>query len=72
MNAKSKEHAVKIFKEALKAVDPKRCVLENIALTGDGGSIDALTEATITSKAVTESIERGLKKMMEIIKDSGQ
>ena len=35
MNAKSKEHAVKIFKEALKAVDPKRCVLENIALTGD-------------------------------------
>ncbi|MBN1290664.1 MAG: FMN-binding protein, partial [Candidatus Latescibacteria bacterium] len=43
---------------------------DNISLTGDGGSIDAITEATITSKGVTESIDQGLKKLMEIVKDS--
>ncbi|MBN1291600.1 MAG: RnfABCDGE type electron transport complex subunit G, partial [Candidatus Latescibacteria bacterium] len=40
---------------------------DNISLTVDGGVIDALTEATITSKAVTESIDKGIKKLKGII-----
>ena len=43
-------------------------VADTIALTVDGGTIDAITEATVTSKAVTESIDSGIKKLMEIIK----
>ncbi|MFC1573692.1 FMN-binding protein [Candidatus Latescibacterota bacterium] len=38
-----------------------------IALTEDGGEIDGISGATVTSKAVTESIDRGLRKLMEAI-----
>ena len=40
---------------------------DNIALVEDGGDIDAVTEATISSRAVTEPVNNGLKKLMEII-----
>jgi len=42
---------------------------DTIALRADGGDIDAMTEATITSKAVTESVSSGIKKLMEAIED---
>ncbi len=35
MNARLRDHAVRIFREALRAVDPRRCVLDNISLSGD-------------------------------------
>ncbi|MCD6307595.1 MAG: FMN-binding protein [Candidatus Latescibacteria bacterium] len=40
-----------------------------MALTVDGGDIDAISGATITSKAVTVSIDEGLKKLMEIVNE---
>ena len=43
---------------------------DTIALTDDGGDIDAITEATVTSRAITESIDTGLKTLMEIVKSS--
>ena len=45
---------------------------DKIALTADGGVIDAISGATITSKAVIESIDSGLKKLMEAVKNSSQ
>jgi len=42
---------------------------EDIALTEDGGDIDAVSEATVTSKAITVSIDEGLKKLMEIVNE---
>ena len=40
---------------------------DNIALVEDDGDIDAVTEATVSSRAVTEPVNDGLKKLMEII-----
>ncbi len=45
---------------------------DTIALTEDGGTIEAMTEAAKTSKAITVSIDSGLKKLMEILESSGQ
>jgi len=41
---------------------------DTIALKADGGDIDALTEATITSRGFTESVSEGLKKLSEKIR----
>jgi len=49
-----------------------KTVSDTIALSEDGGAIDAMTEATITSKAVAGSIDSGLNKLMEILGNSGQ
>lgn len=40
MNPKTKDHALQIFREALEAVDPKRCVLEHIKLKGNTLKVD--------------------------------
>lgn len=40
----------------------------DIALTADGGKIDAISEATITSTAVTKSVADGLEKLKAAIK----
>lgn len=40
---------------------------DTIALVEDDGDIDAVTEATVSSRAVTEPVNDGLKKLMEII-----
>ena len=40
---------------------------ENLAVTKDGGEIDAITGATISSRAVSVSIIKGLNKLMPII-----
>ena len=40
MNAQLKNHALQIFKEALEAVNPRRCVLEHIKLTRSVLGID--------------------------------
>jgi len=40
---------------------------DNIALTEDGGVIDAISEATISSRAITVSINSGLKQLMDIL-----
>ena len=45
---------------------------DNIALIEDNGDIDAISEATISSRAVTKSINDGLKKLMDILKCSEQ
>jgi len=38
---------------------------DDFAVIQDGGDIDAITGATISSRTVTDSINRGLKKLME-------
>jgi len=38
---------------------------DNIAVTKDGGTIDSITGATISSRAVTNSIRRGLELLQE-------
>lgn len=40
MSSLSKEHALEIFKEALEAVNPKKCVLEHVNLKGNVLNID--------------------------------
>jgi len=40
---------------------------DDISVVKDGGTIDAITGATISSRAVTESIERGLDTLMSIV-----
>lgn len=40
---------------------------DTIALKQDGGVIDGITDATISAKAVTESIDTGLRKLMEVL-----
>ncbi|MFC1692990.1 FMN-binding protein [Candidatus Latescibacterota bacterium] len=43
---------------------------DTIALTGDGGVIDSISEATISSKAVTESVNNGLERLTNILESS--
>jgi len=40
---------------------------DNIAITNDDGVIDAITGATVSSRAVTNSISNGLKNLMAVI-----
>ena len=40
---------------------------DNIALSEDDGVIDAISGATISSKAITDSVSEGLKELMEIV-----
>lgn len=39
----------------------------NFMVTKDGGEVDAITAATITSRAVTSAIKEGLNQVLEII-----
>ncbi len=45
-----------------------KTISDNIALKKDSGDIDAISGATISSITITESINTGLKKLMEIMK----
>lgn len=45
---------------------------DNIAFKENGGDIDAVSGATVSSTAVSESINTGLKKLMEIVKSSSK
>ncbi len=44
-----------------------KTVNDTIALKEDGGAIDAITEATVTSEAVTTSIASGLKSLQTVL-----
>jgi len=44
-----------------------KTVADDVKVTKDGGTIDAITGATISSRALTDSINRGLKELMKTI-----
>ena len=44
-----------------------KSITDGIKITEDGGSIDAITGATITSRAITDSIHREIMKLKEIM-----
>ncbi len=46
-----------------------KSVSDIIALTGKDGDIDPMSEAIESSQAITVSIDRGLKELMEIVED---
>jgi glycerate 2-kinase len=41
MASQTRDHALEIFKEAIEAASPGRCVLEHISLTGDALNVDS-------------------------------
>ena len=45
--------------------------MEDIALMRDGGKIDAITGATISSRAVTEAIQDRMIEVIEILSGQG-